>query len=65
MREVDGRFVRTRVKGLAALRRRLRAVQVALARYARCRAATPREQAEAGRLFDALTALLDTGDRDD
>lgn len=60
MRELDGRRMRDRVRGLAAIRRRLRAVQIALARFARCRATTPREQPEAGRLFDALAALLDT-----
>lgn len=59
MRELDGRRMRTRVKGLAALRRRARALLIAAARFSRCRAATPREQEEAGRMIDALAALLD------
>lgn len=59
MRELDGRQMRTRVKGLAALRRRAQALLIAAARFQRCRAATDRERREAARMIDVLAALLD------
>jgi hypothetical protein len=58
MREVDSHHIVTRVKGQAALMRRLRALLVAVARFDRCRAKAEDERRWCARTLDGLRALL-------
>ena len=58
MREVDGRRVVSRVKGRAALEKRLRALLVACHRFGRARANTAVDRQWAAIVIDRLTDVL-------
>jgi hypothetical protein len=55
----------TRVKGKAAITKSLRSLLIRTHRYGRHRAATPEDLGWAAQLIDALTAAVETADRDD
>ncbi len=55
MREVSGKRTPSRVRGRAALTRRLRALLLAVHRFGRCRARAPDDIAWAARIIDRLT----------
>ena len=59
---LDGRRLASRVKGRAALTRRLRGLLIAVHRYARQRARTVEELRWTARLIDALTVALNVAD---
>jgi hypothetical protein len=58
MREIQNRDVLHRVKGRPVLERRLYALLRSVHRFARARATTPHEVDWAGRMVDALTAVV-------
>lgn len=58
MREINRRLIPRRTQGRPVLQRRLTALLVAVHRFARCRAASPADQAWAARLIAGLTALV-------
>lgn len=58
MRETTNATIRHRVKGRPALTRRLRAVQLAVARFGQHRATSDTERRWAARTFDAIARLL-------
>lgn len=56
---LDRRQLHSRIKGRHALERRLRALQVAVYRFAQGRASTPSDLAWCARVADGLRRLLD------
>jgi hypothetical protein len=58
MRELDRRWLVTRVKGRQALERRVRALLIAVHRFARCRATSRDDLRWCARTIDGLEALL-------
>jgi hypothetical protein len=58
MREVDGRRLVSRVKGRAALEKRLRALLVSVHRFGRCRAATEADRQWTARAIDRLMDVI-------
>jgi hypothetical protein len=59
VREIDGRFLVSRIKGKAALERRLRGLLLAVGRFAQHRARSRDELLWTARVLDGLHALLD------
>jgi hypothetical protein len=58
MRELEGRKLHSRIRGRAALERRMRALLIAVHRFARGRATAPAELRWCARVIDSLSAVL-------
>jgi len=61
MRELDGRYLVSRIPGRQALERRLRGVLIAVHRFARGRAMTAADVQWCARAIDGLTTALAPG----
>ncbi len=59
MRELDGRFVNTRVKGKLAIRNSAIRLAIRVRRYGEQRAVTPDERQWAARVADAVTTVIE------
>ena len=59
LRELDGSRMHSRIKGRAALIRRMRGLLIAVARFAHGRATTREDCLWAARMIDGLTVLLE------
>jgi hypothetical protein len=62
VRELNSRRTLSRVRGRAALERRLRGLLVSVHRFGRARATTASERQWAAHTIDGLHALLDPGE---